>query len=56
MGVKTKCEVFSRVVGYIRPVEAWHEGKAAEFDDRVLYKVFKTKEEANQQTSITQSA
>ena len=55
MGVKTKCEIFSRVVGYIRPVEAWHEGKAAEFGDRVLFKIFNSKEEANQQTSIKQS-
>ena len=30
----TKCEVYSRVVGYIRPVEQWHDGKQAEFLDR----------------------
>ncbi len=34
MMVQTKCEVYSRVVGYIRPVEQWHEGKQAEFLDR----------------------
>ena len=33
-GKKTKCEVYSRVVGYIRPVEQWHDGKQAEFTDR----------------------
>ena len=32
--VQTKCEVYSRVVGYIRPVEQWHDGKQAEFSDR----------------------
>lgn len=28
------CEVFSRVVGYIRPVKQWNEGKKAEFAAR----------------------
>ncbi len=36
---RTKCEVFSRVVGYLRPVAQWHEGKQAEFKDRKTYKV-----------------
>lgn len=30
----TKPEIFSRVVGYIRPVQQWNEGKAAEFEIR----------------------
>jgi len=34
--MKTKCEVYSRVVGYIRPVEQWHNGKQQEFKDRKL--------------------
>jgi ribonucleoside-triphosphate reductase len=32
--VKQKCEVYSRIVGYIRPVEQWNAGKATEFGDR----------------------
>ena len=28
------CEVYSRVVGYYRPVQSWNEGKQKEFDDR----------------------
>lgn len=32
--VEQKTEVYSRVVGYIRPVQQWHEGKQAEFEDR----------------------
>ncbi len=36
------CEVYSRVVGYIRPVQQWHLGKKEEFKDR---KVFKLKAE-----------
>ena len=35
--VKTKCEVYSRVVGYIRPVSNWNEGKEAEFKDRITF-------------------
>jgi anaerobic ribonucleoside-triphosphate reductase len=29
-----KCEVYSRIVGYIRPVEQWNVGKKEEFKDR----------------------
>ncbi len=29
-----KCEVYSRVVGYLRPVEQWNDGKQAEYDMR----------------------
>ena len=25
------CQVYSRVVGYLRPVQAWNDGKATEF-------------------------
>jgi hypothetical protein len=37
--VGTKCEVFSRVVGYHRPVENWNDSKQAEFHDRHMYEV-----------------
>ena len=37
--VKQKCEVYSRVVGYIRPVQQWNEGKQAEFEDRKEFAV-----------------
>jgi len=32
--VEQKTEVYSRVVGYIRPVEQWNKGKQAEFNER----------------------
>lgn len=32
--MRTKCEVFSRVVGYYRPVSNWNRGKTEEFKDR----------------------
>jgi len=28
------CEVYSRVVGYLRPVQQWNKGKQKEFHDR----------------------
>jgi anaerobic ribonucleoside-triphosphate reductase len=36
---RTACEVFSRIVGYIRPVQNWNDGKVAEFALRQEYKV-----------------
>ena len=30
----TKCEVYSRVVGYLRPVQGWTKGKKEEFFQR----------------------
>ena len=29
-----ECEVYSRVVGYYRPVSGWNDGKKQEFKDR----------------------
>ena len=34
---RTKCEIYSRVVGYIRPVSQWNEGKQSEYADRVEF-------------------
>ncbi len=34
---KAKTEVYSRVVGYYRPVQHWNPGKQAEFHARVPY-------------------
>ena len=30
----TPCEVYSRVVGYLRPVQSWNKGKKEEFKMR----------------------
>ena len=45
-GEQTRCstcdqetEVYSRVVGYLRPVKQWNNGKQAEYNDRMVYKV-----------------
>lgn len=34
-----KCEVYSRVTGYFRPVSNWNKGKKQEFEDRKTFKV-----------------
>ena len=31
------CEVYSRIVGYLRPIDQWNDGKQAEFTDRKLF-------------------
>ncbi|EEX48180.1 MULTISPECIES: anaerobic ribonucleoside-triphosphate reductase [Jonquetella] len=34
---RTKCEVYSRVVGFLTPVSQWNKGKKEEFKDRKTY-------------------
>lgn len=34
-----RAEVYSRVVGYYRPVQAWNEGKREEFRERRYLKI-----------------
>jgi hypothetical protein len=33
----SECEVYSRVVGYFRPVKQWNNGKQEEYADRVAF-------------------
>ena len=35
---RTRCEVYSRVVGYLRPVNQWNKGKQQEYSDRKMFK------------------
>ncbi|MBU1102151.1 ribonucleoside triphosphate reductase [Patescibacteria group bacterium] len=37
--ISQPCEVYSRVVGYIRPVTQWHPGKQEEYHERVTFRV-----------------
>ena len=37
--IEQTCEIYSRIVGYIRPVQQWNNGKAQEFQDRKIFKV-----------------
>ena len=34
---ENSCEVYSRIVGYLRPVDQWNDGKQSEFEDRKLF-------------------
>ncbi len=38
-GCHSSCEVYSRVVGYLRPVAQWNKGKKEEFVERKTYKI-----------------
>ena len=50
--VKIPCEVYSRIVGYLRPVQNWHQGKQQEFVERQTFRVPNAvhREEASRQT------
>ncbi len=34
-----ECEVYSRIVGYLRPVNQWNDGKKREYQERKEYKI-----------------
>ena len=36
---RQRCEVYSRIVGYIRPVAQWNDGKQAEYANRKTFNV-----------------
>lgn len=40
--VKQPCEVYSRIVGYLRPVQQWNLGKFQEFKERKEFKIAKS--------------
>lgn len=46
---KIPCEVYSRVVGYFRPVQHWNDGKRQEFSDR---KTFSEHESMNSKVDL----
>lgn len=50
-GIQT--EVYSRVVGYFRPIQNWNEGKKQEFFDRHMYNI---KEEDLPETEAIKTA
>ena len=43
-------EVFSRVTGFMRPVQAWNPGKKAEFAERKLYNIGGKHEDCEEST------
>jgi ribonucleoside-triphosphate reductase len=44
---KIPCEIWSRVVGYFRPISQWNAGMKSQFQDRIMYKIEKEKEIEN---------
>jgi ribonucleoside-triphosphate reductase len=40
----TECEVYSRIVGYFRPVKQWNNGKQEEFSEREMFEVLAEEE------------
>jgi len=36
---KIACEVYSRIVGYLRPIQNWNKGKQQEFEERKTYRI-----------------
>ena len=34
---RQKCEIYSRIVGFLTPVSHWNRGKKEEFKDRITY-------------------
>ena len=39
MKCNEEMEIYSRIVGYLRPVKNWNAGKQEEFRERVNYKI-----------------
>lgn len=37
--IKVPCSIYSRVVGYLTPVQNWNAGKRQEFVDRRVFRV-----------------
>jgi hypothetical protein len=49
---KVPCEVYSRIVGYLRPVQNWNAGKQQEFSERKTYKVQESARQAGAESSV----
>ena len=45
MNRKIPGEIYTRVVGFFRPVSSWNKGKQSEYADRKPYKIRETEEE-----------
>lgn len=52
LGCKARVEVYSRVVGYLRPISTWNPGKQQEFVDRKEY-ILKHGDHADERASDT---
>lgn len=48
-----RMEVYSRIVGYFRPIDNWNGGKKEEFKDRLEYNVDKSLKDFGKKTVIS---
>lgn len=46
------CEIYSRTVGYLRPVNRWNKGKQTEFRDRKTFRIPKIRETKKSEEKI----
>lgn len=46
--VKMPCEIYSRIVGYYRPIRKWNVGKLEEWKDRKVYTLEEEPEESEE--------
>jgi len=37
--LRVPCEVYSRIVGYLRPVQNWNKGKKQEWEERKTFSI-----------------
>ena len=37
--MRVPCEVYTRIVGYLRPVQMWNDGKQQEYADRKTFAI-----------------
>ncbi len=49
---RQKCEIYSRVVGFLTPVSQWNRGKKEEFKDRKTYDRVLAKEKTNDKEAL----
>lgn len=40
--MRVPCEIYSRIVGYLRPIQNWNDGKRKEFVDRRMFRLPKS--------------
>lgn len=50
---RQKCEIYSRVVGYLSPLSQWNVGKKSEFQDRETFDKLFDNEEISEKKEVS---
>ncbi|MBI4708932.1 MAG: ribonucleoside triphosphate reductase [Candidatus Portnoybacteria bacterium] len=50
--IEQPCEVYSRIVGYLRPISQWHKGKREEYGERVEFVLPKEAKKAREKIAV----